>query len=134
MITRFDCHGLRNMAIVLLLHLRIKRDAYRQAEGLVAVLMHRDWRRRVVYSVTLWHDLDSVYSMGGVPRHVRAARLPHRLGITTRCGAFSYVGDWRRVMFGADAPAASPLERWHASESSIPSREESACPSPTTAA
>jgi len=47
---------------------------------------------RTVLSITLWDSIDSVYGMGGVDRHIMAARLPARLGISTRCGVFCYTG------------------------------------------
>jgi hypothetical protein len=109
MITRFECPSLLTMLALLLLHARVGRDVRRRAHGFVAVVSHHDWRNRTVLSVSLWRDLDSVYSMGGVGRHITASRLPRRLGISTRCGVFCYSGDWRYVMFGAPATSTSPL-------------------------
>jgi hypothetical protein len=109
MVTRFECPSLLVMSLVVLLHGRVKRQVARRAEGYLGAVMLRDWRSRTVLSVSLWRDIDSVYAMGEVPRHVHAARLPPRLGIRTRAGVFCYAGDWRRVMFGAGQPNPSPL-------------------------
>ena len=68
-----------------------------------------DWRRKVMFSVSMWPDIDSVYAMGGVNRHVLAARLPRRIGVRTTCGVFCYAGDWRRVMFRGGSQAQSPF-------------------------
>jgi hypothetical protein len=110
MITRFECPSLPAMLVVVLLHQWIKRQVARRACGYLGATMLRDWRTRTVLSVSLWRDLDSVYSMGDLPRHIQASRLPARLGIHTRAGAFSYTGDWRQVMFNAGQPNPSPLE------------------------
>ena len=110
MITRFECPNLPVMMLVMLLHGRIKRQVARRAEGFIGAMMLREWRARTVLSVSLWRDIDSVYAMGEVPRHVHASRLPARLGIRTRAGVFCYAGDWRRVMFGAGQPNPSPLK------------------------
>ena len=110
MITRFECPSLFAMVVIVLLHGRIKRQVAQVAQGYLGAGMLRDWRTRTVLSMSLWRDLDSVYSMGSVPRHIHAARVPHRLGINTRAGVFCYAGDWRQVMFGAGQPNPSPLE------------------------
>jgi hypothetical protein len=110
MVTRFDCRTLMNLLYLLVVHLRLKRDVRRHAEGFIGVRTIVDWRRRSFLSVSVWADLDSVYSMGGVPRHVEAARLPGRLGVETTCGVFCFVGDWRRVMFRSPVPSVSPLK------------------------
>ena len=109
MITRFECPNLPVMLLLLLLHGRIKRQVARRADGYLGAVMLREWRARTVFSVSLWRDLDSVYAMGEVPRHVHASRLPARLRIRTRAGVFSYTGDWRRVMFDAGGASRSPL-------------------------
>lgn len=110
MITRFECPNLSAMLVIMLLHNRIKRQVAQLAEGYIGAVMLRDWRTRTVLSVSLWRDLDSVYSMGRVPRHIHGSRVPARLGIRTRAGVFCYAGDWRQVMFGAGQPKPSPLE------------------------
>ena len=110
MITRFECPNLWTMLLIVLLHRRIKREVARLADGYLGATMLRDWRSRTVLSMSLWRDIESVYSMGEVPRHVHASRLPPRFGIRTRAGVFCYAGDWRQVMFGAGRPKPSPLE------------------------
>ena len=110
MITRFECPNLWTMLLIVLLHRRIKREVARLADGYLGATMLRDWRARTVLSMSLWRDIESVYSMGEVPRHVHASRLPPRFGIRTRAGVFCYAGDWRQVMFGAGRPKPSPLE------------------------
>jgi len=109
MITRFECPNLTSMLIIVVLHTWIKRDVNRLAEGFLGAVMVRDWRTRTVLSISLWQQIENVYSMGGVDRHIEAARLPARLGVATRCGVFCYVGDWRQVMFGAGISKPSPL-------------------------
>ncbi len=109
MVTRFECGTFAKVLVMLLLHLRIKRDVGRLGEGLIGSRVVIDWRRRVVLSISLWPDIDSVYSMGNVPRHVRAARVPGKLGIETTCGVFCFAGDWRRVMFQSPVEARSPF-------------------------
>lgn len=108
-VTRFECGTLRKLFWILAMHARVKIDVRRQSTGFVGVKALIDWRRRTVYSITLWRDLDSVYSMGNVPRHVSAARVPRVMGVETTCGIFCYVGDWRRVMFRSPSPPRSPL-------------------------
>jgi hypothetical protein len=109
-VTRFECRGLPSLLLMLLVHVRVKRDVARRGQGLIGSRVFVDWRHRVMLSVSLWHDIDSVYSMGSVPRHVEAARLPGRLGIRTACGVFCFAGDWRRVMFHSPTPARTPFE------------------------
>lgn len=108
-VTRFECGTLLKLASIMLFHVRLKLDVRRQARGFVGVKMLIDWRRRTLLSISLWKDLDSVYSMGSVPRHVAAARIPMGLGIETTCGVFCFVGDWRRVMFQSPVQPRSPL-------------------------
>lgn len=110
MITRFECPGLVAMLAVVLLHRVIERQVARRATGYIGAALVRSWRTRTVLSITLWRDLDSVYSMGEIPRHIHASRLPARMNITTRAGVFPYAGDWRHVMFDAGVPKSSPLE------------------------
>jgi hypothetical protein len=108
-VTRFECPTVLAMLAILLLHVRLKRDVRRSATGYLGGSVLRDWRRRTVLNVSLWRDLDSVYSMGKVPRHVQAARVPAKLGVITSCGVFCYVGEWTRVMFGSPVWSTSPL-------------------------
>jgi hypothetical protein len=110
-VTRFECPNLLAMLVIRMLHRRVKRDVRKHARGFLGITLLCHWRRRTVLSITLWHDLDSVYSMGEVSRHVQAARIPRKLGVRTSCGVFCFVGDWTRVMFGSQVPARSPLRR-----------------------
>jgi hypothetical protein len=112
-VTRFDCRTVLNLLYLLIVHLRLKRDVRRQADGFVGVRTIVDWRRRSFLSISVWVDLDSVYTMGAVPRHVAAARLPGHLGVATTCGVFCFVGDWRRVMFRSPVASHSPLHGEH---------------------
>lgn len=108
-VTRFECPNLLAVLVVRLLHRRVKRAVRRHASGFLGIRLIVDWRSRTVLSISLWQDLASVYTMGEVSRHVEATRVPGSLGITTACGVFCYAGDWKRVMFGADRVAGSPL-------------------------
>jgi hypothetical protein len=108
-VTRFECPNLPVLLGLVLLHWRIKRAVHRHGKGLIGSRVVILWRRRTMLSVSLWPDLDSVYSMGGVPRHVEAARLPRRMGIRTTCGIYCFAGDWRRVMFRGDVTPRPPL-------------------------
>jgi hypothetical protein len=109
-VTRFACPSIWAVLVVRLLHVRVKRAVRRHASGFLGIRLLIDWPRRTVLSVSLWQDLASVYTMGEVGRHVEATRLPAVLGVTTTCGVFCYVGDWKRVMFGADRVDPSPLQ------------------------
>jgi hypothetical protein len=108
-VTRFECGSLSALLAVRITHARLKRHVRRRARGFLGVTAITDWRRRTMLSISLWQDLDSIYSMGNVPQHVAAARLPHRLGVSTTSGIFYLVGDWRRVMFRSDVTTRSPL-------------------------
>lgn len=112
-VTRFECGSLLKLAVLLFFHLKLKMDVRRKATGYVGVRTLVDWRHRTFLSISLWKDLDSVYSMGSVPRHVAAARIPGGMRIRTTCGVFCYVGDWRRVMFQSPVPQHSPLYPLH---------------------
>lgn len=113
-VTRFECPNRFVLGYLALLHWRIKRDVKRlaggSAGGFVAGRALLDWRGRTLLSVTLWRDIGSVYAMGSVARHVQAARIPHRLGVRTKCGVFCFAGDWRRVMFHGHAPPGTPIK------------------------
>jgi hypothetical protein len=60
----------------------------------------------------MWHEIEDVYRMGEVRRHILAARIPHQLNVRTHSGVFTYVGDWRRVLFKSQHTGASPLTKW----------------------
>jgi hypothetical protein len=108
-VTRFECGSLSALLAVRITHARLKRQVRRRARGFLGVTAVTDWRRRTMLSISLWQDLGSIYSMGNVPQHVAAARLPHRLGVSTTSGIFYLMGDWRRVMFRSDVVTRSPL-------------------------
>jgi hypothetical protein len=108
-VTRFECGSLSKLVAMLALHRRVKRSVRRHARGLIGVRTLVDWRRRTMLSISLWQDLDSVYSMGDVDHHVAAVRVPGSLGVATTSGVFCFVGDWRRVMFRSPSEPRSPL-------------------------
>jgi hypothetical protein len=114
-ITRFECPNVWTLVALRCLHMRVARDVRRHAAGFLGVRAIVDWRARVLLSVSVWADLDSVYSMGDVPRHITAARLPGRFGVRTTSGVFCAVGDWRRVMFRSPVSGGSPLHSTPAS-------------------
>jgi hypothetical protein len=62
-----------------------------------------------MFSVSLWRDIDAIYDMGEVTRHVAAAHIPRRMGIKTRCGIYTFTGDWRRLLFDVPAIDVDPL-------------------------
>lgn len=108
-ITRFECKNVISIVRLLVLHKRIKRQVRRAANGFVGAAMLISWRRRTVLSVSVWERLEDIYSMGNVSRHIQAAKNKPKLGIATTAGIFSYVGDWRYVMFHGNAPNNTPL-------------------------
>jgi len=108
-ITRFECHGLARVLLILAMHVRIKREVRRLAKDFLGATTVVLWRERVVLSITLWRRLDGIYDMGGSNRHIVASRRPARLGITTAAGIYTYAGDWRQIMFGTAATADEPL-------------------------
>lgn len=112
-VTRFECGSVSRLLAIRLLHASLKRDVRRTAPGFIAVRTVIDWRRRTMLSISLWENLDSIYAMGNVPRHVSAARVPSALGVATTCGIYYLAGDWRRVMFGSAADTRSPLYPLH---------------------
>jgi hypothetical protein len=108
-VTRFECDSLLKLAAVRILHIRLKFDVRRHAKGFLGVKVLTDWRRRTLLSISLWQDLDSIYSMGQVARHVSAVRVAGTLTTGTACGVFCFVGDWRQVMFRGEAVNRSPF-------------------------
>ncbi|SCE78781.1 hypothetical protein GA0074695_1116 [Micromonospora viridifaciens] len=110
-ITRFHCGDLARLLLVLMLHIRVKRDVRRHASGFLGIKLLVEWRQRTVWSISLWRDLDSVYSMGAVSRHVAASRVPAKLGVSTSCDIFCHVGEWTRVMFGGAERRSGPGSR-----------------------
>ncbi|MES9542602.1 hypothetical protein [Actinomadura sp. NPDC000600] len=108
-VTRFECGTLPKLLALIVLHVRVKRQVRRHARGLVASRAVVQWRRRTLLSVSLWEDLQSIYSMGNVTAHVGAAGVPHALGVRTAAGVFCFAGDWRRVLFQSPLEPRSPL-------------------------
>lgn len=108
-ITRFECESALGLLRLLLLHKRIKRDVRRQASGFIGVRTLVFWRSHTMLSISVWKDLDSIYSMGRVARHIHAAKRTSQLRVTTASGIFCYAGDWRKVMFRVGQPKDTPL-------------------------
>lgn len=108
-VTAFHYEHRRQALLIWMLHHRVKHDVSRAASGFLGVGLYHDRRHLVLRSVSLWASFADIYTMGEVASHVEAARLPRRLGIKTRCGIFSYSGDWRALMFGAPIANESPL-------------------------
>jgi hypothetical protein len=91
------------------LHRRVRRDVERHATGFIGVKTLIMWRERTILSISLWENLESIYSMGSVERHILATRRTGPLGIDTSSGVFPFAGDWRRVMFRSSCESCSPL-------------------------
>jgi hypothetical protein len=108
-VTRFNCHNLASLLALRVLHIRLKHDVRRHAKGFIGVKTLILWHSHTLLSISLWQDLDSVYSMGNVPRHVSAVRRTGALASETACGVFCYTGDWRRVMFRTSSTKSSPF-------------------------
>ncbi|MFJ6854158.1 hypothetical protein ACIQM3_27180 [Streptomyces sp. NPDC091271] len=108
-LTRFECRSALNMAVVLFLHARIKREVRRIAPEFVGAAPVVLWRHRTILSVTLWRTLESMYAMGEAQSHILAARVPHKLGIRTTSGLFPYGGDWKNLLFEATVTDVDPL-------------------------
>ncbi|MFE3905965.1 hypothetical protein ACFXPY_38340 [Streptomyces sp. NPDC059153] len=108
-LTRFECRTALNMVVVLLMHMRIKREVRRVAPGFVGAAPVVLWKHRTILSVTLWRTLESMYAMGEVQSHILASRVPHKLGIRTTSGLFPYGGDWKNLLFEAAVTDVDPL-------------------------
>jgi hypothetical protein len=113
-VTGFECPGIWPLLIVLVMHHRMRRKVRRQAEGFIDVTMVVGWRRRSLLSISLWEDVQSLYSMGRVSRHIEATRVPRRLGVVTSGAVYTSAGDWRTVMFGTPGQGRSPFGSAHA--------------------
>ena len=107
--TRFECQTIWQALRILRLHRPMKRIVRHNVDGFIGINLVKDWQHRTIYSISLWHDRQSIYGMGEVSAHVRAARVPARMGIVTSCGVFDYAGDWRNVLFGKGWAGPSPL-------------------------
>jgi hypothetical protein len=108
-VTRFECATWRSLTTVLLLHLRVKPKVKRFAHGFLGSSVFVDWQGKVVLSVSMWASAKDIYSMGNVPHHILATRVPGRIGVMTTSGVYSYTGDWRRVLFRSWSENQSPL-------------------------
>lgn len=108
-ITRFECRTWRSLLTVLLLHLRVKPQVKKVAPGFRGSSVLVNWRDKTVLSVSLWESAKSIYSMGQVSRHILATRVPGHTGVATTSGVYSYVGDWRRVLFRSRLESPPPL-------------------------
>lgn len=109
-VTRFDCRTIPNVFRILALHYRVKPEVRRKVDGYLGGKAIVAWRRRTVLSISMWRDLPSIYQMGKVDRHILAARVPTRRGVTTSCGVYTYSGEWKHLMFNTpDTGAPEPL-------------------------
>ena len=108
-VTRFDCGTLVYLIALVLLHPWIRHQVEVDAIRMLGACRRILWRERTLLSVSLWRDVESIYSMGHCQRHISAARLPARLGIEASCGIFSLSGDWKRIMFNSPARTRSPM-------------------------
>jgi len=108
-VTRFSARSLPRLLYLLALHLSLKRDVLSSCPGCVGAAPIVDWRSRTMFSVSLWRDIDAIYDMGEVTRHVAASRIPRGMGIKTRCGIYTFTGDWRRLLFDVPAIDVDPL-------------------------
>lgn len=111
-VTRFDCPSYTTIVMLRRLHRRVKREVLHKVPECLGVTMITDWRSRVIYSISMWRDTEDIYKMGKVQRHIMAARVPARLGVHTKSGVFTYVGDWRRVLFDSSYSGSSPITGW----------------------
>jgi len=123
-ITRFECRNLRQVYTVVLLHYRVKKGVRRAASGYVGGTFIIDWRRRTVLSLSVWTNLPSIYSMGDVPEHIQAVRIPRRIGVRTRCGVYGYSGDWRNVLFHIDCSNEEPIQSFASVRNRLSERSE----------
>jgi hypothetical protein len=108
-ITRFECPSRWRLLRVLAMHFWVKKEIRRVAEGYVGGTTLIDWKQRTLLSFSLWRRLDCIYDMGDSNRHIKASRVPARLGVSTSCGIYAYSGDWRQIMFGTSLAAPEPL-------------------------
>jgi hypothetical protein len=106
-VTRFTCPNVSTLLRLVPRHVWVKHHVLRRVTGVLQSYAVIEWRARRLMSVSLWVDVESIYAMGTVPQHIHAARIPHRLGVTTDCSIYSLSGDWRQVMFGLPSPGAT---------------------------
>jgi len=108
-VTRFECPNRWRLLIILAKHFRLKKEIRRVAEGYLGGTVIVQWKRRTLLSLSLWRDLDSIYDMGRSNGHIKASRVPARLGVVTTGGIYAFSGDWRQIMFGVPVDAREPL-------------------------
>lgn len=118
-ITRFECSTWRSLFTVLLLHLRVKPQVKKGAHGFLGSTVLVDWHSKVALSISLWRSAEDIYSMGEVSHHILATRVPGRIGVMTTSGVYSYVGDWRRVLFRSWLENQTPLQPIRASKRGV---------------
>ena len=123
-VTRFDCPSLAVLFVLRCMHIRVKREVKRKVPGFMGVTTLVHWRARTMYSISMWRDLDEIYGMGEVARHIHAARMPAKLGTGTSAGIFTYIGDWRRVLFRTTHAGPSPITQWRPSAHGRPASTE----------
>jgi hypothetical protein len=111
-VTRFECPTRATVIVLRCLHSYVKREVLRKASGCLGITTLTDWRSRTMYSISMWRNIEDIYRMGEVHRHVLAARVPGQLGVHTEAGIFTYVGDWRRVLFNSSYAGSSPITGW----------------------
>lgn len=109
-ITEFRCQSLLRMAIIRRMHRIMRLRVREQVDGFLDAKLYYDWPHRTLRSVSLWSDGQSIYGMGNVGEHVRASRIPGRLGIETSCGVYQLAGDWRDVLFGRYSNGRPPFK------------------------
>jgi hypothetical protein len=98
-----------SLVAIWVMHLRLKRAVRARTTGFVDAKALVLWRQRTLLNISLWRDVPSIATMGRVPGHVNAARLPSRLGVATAGCVYPSAGDWREVLFGIDVATRSPL-------------------------
>jgi hypothetical protein len=73
-VTRFECPTRATVIILCCLNSYVKREVLRKASGCLGITTLTDWRSRMLYSISMWRDIEDIYRMGDVHRHVLASR------------------------------------------------------------
>lgn len=69
------------------------------------------FRRRIV-SLSWWHDVDSIRSLGGARAHVEAVRdVAMRGQVSAQATVFVRGAPWPLVLFGIDSPGGTNVRR-----------------------
>jgi len=108
-VTRFECTSVRTLLAIWLSHIALRSDVRQQATGFVGVKTLVNVRQRTLLNISMWTDIESVYTLGEVRQHGFAVRLARRMGVQTTCGIFCFAGNCQSVMFGVPAAARSPF-------------------------